>query len=136
MAITHNISSTFNNGGGQNITGTNVVTPNSEVNVSLAVASGAGVTKNVTFNPVTLQDVFIMVTGLAAGQTAVFTTYSATAAGGSTLDTITLTQGIPVVWITGQGSCPLQVVTTVLSLKLVQSNGVTATLEFHVGVNG
>jgi hypothetical protein len=81
--------------------------------------------------------VFLEVSGLTAGQSVTLTTYSddkSTQA--SVLDTITLTQGKPIIWQSGAGACPLQTVSHVKSIKVVNATGTQATVDIRLGING
>lgn len=140
MSITHTIASTFNDGGSAQYSSVAITADNEAVDsISVAVAGG-GTKKNFALNVVAIKSVWILVTGLAPGQTVVLTTYTELqGAQGSALDTLTLTNGVALQWQFGSGlTCPLQVVTAVNSLKVINTtpNTAAAQVDIKIAYNG
>lgn len=139
MSYSHIITKTVSSNGQTPVTQTYTLTTDNIAEESIAVAQGSSpVKREFSFGVTHIKMVYILCTGLVAGETVTLNTYAELSASqGSALDTITLTTGIPLVWETGLGTNPLQVTTGVNSIKVTNSNtGETATVQIIIGYNG
>lgn len=141
MSLAVQINTTHSVNGGDSQYGSTNLNVNDVAELSLAVPTGAGGTKQNLGVPVpaNIKSVWIKVTGNTLGtSTYAFTTWAELQGAQATqLDNLTLTDGVPIVWSTGQGACPLQLVTAVLSMKLINTtpNTNAAQIEIRIGYN-
>src|SRR5665811_1623037 len=102
MAFSVAVTSTYNDGSGP-LTGTSTTSVDNNSQAILPATLSATVKQDFAFIPSTVKTVFILLSGMNAGDTVTLTTYAALqGAQGSALDTIVLTNGIPIVWVNGQ----------------------------------
>ena len=141
MSIAVQVNTTLTINGGDAQYGQQSVAVNDMASLSLAVPVGAGGTKQNIGVPVpaNIKSVWIRAIGNTPGtSTYAFTTWAELQGAQATqLDNISLVDSVPICWCVGQGVCPLQLVTAILSAKLINTtpNLNTAQLEVRIGYN-
>lgn len=141
MSFAVQINTTHSINGADSQYGSQAVNVNDMAELSLPVAVGSGGTKQNLGVPVpaNIKTVWIKAVGNTLGSsTYAFTTWAELQGAQSTqLDSLSLTDGDPIVWAIGQGVCPLQLVTAIQSIKLINTSPNTnpAELEIRIGYN-
>lgn len=120
--------------GSSTLNGTATTTADAVAKTDFTATLSATVTKDFSYKATAQKCVYFLLSGMNAGDTVVLTTYAELkGAQGSALDTITLTQGVPYQWISGNGTSPLQAVTNVLSVKVVNGVARAGVVDLVVG---
>ncbi len=114
--------------------GTTTTTADAVAKTDFSATLSATVTADFSYKATAQKCVYFLLSGMNAGDTVTLTTYSQLkGAQSGALDTITLTNGVPYQWISGNGTSPLQAATNVLSVKVVNAVARTGTVDLIVG---
>jgi hypothetical protein len=141
VGIAVQINTTHTVNGGDSQYGSTNLNVNDMADLSLSVPVGSGGTKQNLAVPVpaNIQSVWIKVVGnVLASSTYTLTTWAELQGAQATqLDSLTLTDGVPICWSVGQGACPITSSTAIESIKLINASPNTnaAQLEIRFGYN-